>query len=292
MDTPESTAAPAPETTGAPPPPSAPTSDAGAGSQATNSDASSTAASSTATPKGDEPAKESSFDALKRVATASREKAEREAGTAQQAAGSPPAETGSTEKAAPAAEAPPTVENLLGKLPKEEWDALAPKTKKRLNQYRTVLRQHTNAIAQLGPQAKVYGELMQWATQAKLTQEDFSFGLDLMAAVRSDPARAAKALKELNAYVNEQIGEILPDDIAARVTAGEISEAAGKELARAKKDAERARATADEQVQANADRTRLAEATAQTAAITEAVRGYEAQWKATDPDYPRKWPQV
>lgn len=248
------------------------------------------------TEKGEKPP-QTSFEVVKERHAALRAEAEKKAGRAEKSAESPPAETSKKEpdKAA-AAPTDEDKESLLGKVDKAEWDAMGPRGRKRITQYRTALKERDALIKTAEPKAKAHDYMVTWCGQNNVSTDEVNYALNLMASIKSDPAKALKSLEPILSHLRKEIGEELPADLAARVSSGEISEAAAKELAREKKDRERTEAKlAGERKaaeQREQDERALSEANRTHGEITEKLRVWEGQWKSSDPDYSKKWPHV
>lgn|SRR3990167_1477114 len=244
--------------------------------------------------KGAEPPK-TPYEAVKARYEEQRAQAEKRAGRVQKPEESPPADKGTKEKEPPKADGGERAE-LTGKIPKPEWDALPPREKQRITQYRTALKERETRIAQIEPAAQSYDGIVKYCTENKVSPENYRYTLGLVAAINNDPVRAWNSLQPIITYLRKQIGEELPADLAGRVEKGELSEDAARELARTKAEAERSNArlvernTAD--VRARAEGERIANAEREHAEITTKLSGWEQQWKSTDADYPKKWPHV
>jgi hypothetical protein len=122
-----------------------------------------------------------------------------------------------------------------------------------------------------------------------ISENEFVEGLEIMAALKNNPLRAAQLLAPHLAHLKKFTGEgDLPKELEDRVAAGEISEAAARELVRAKTQAEIAQAQAQrvtgEQQHAIAQRN-LVEA-------GHAVSAWEAGIAKSDLDYAKKQPLV
>jgi uncharacterized protein (DUF2384 family) len=143
--------------------------------------------------------------------------------------------------------------------------------------------------ASLAPKAQSYDQVNDWTVKNRLSGEDVSYGLALVAAEKNNPAEALRLIEPFYQRIKAAMGEVLPQDLQERVTSGEISEAAGKELAKARAEAQRA--TANNEAMTNEQRaeeegrrrTQFAET------VKAAVANYETEWKASDPDFAKKY---
>jgi hypothetical protein len=171
------------------------------------------------------------------------------------------------------------------RLSKEQWEALPAAFRQRVNQQEQTLRAQA-------PVVKAFTDMQTWARNNGLDQNSFSYGLQLVAAVRNDPARAYEMLKPVLADLRKHVGEELPEDLAADVSAGTISQERAQELARARN--EKARLDEQARMRAEADVQAQQETAVQTLrnTQTQGIAAYENQWKASDPDYAKKAPLV
>ena len=178
--------------------------------------------------------------------------------------------------------------DLLGRIPDTEWKAIPTITRERIGKYREMLERHTTTLKAWEPKAKAFDDL-QGYVQGNMSQDNFNYAMSLMANVKGNPVQAWKDLQPLISYLQEQVGEALPQDLQAEVEKGTISEAHAKELARTRKDAERATATAAETRAATERSAAVSRAEAQKNATLSHLQGWENQWKASDTDYSKKW---
>lgn len=210
---------------------------------------------------------------------------------------SPPAETGKKQDEKPEAKAQDgKKEDLLGLIDQDEWNRIPGKTRKRIEQFRTAIKETRAELERSQPAAKAYEGIAQYCTANKVTPDNFRYVLGLVAAIQSDPARAWTSLQPIIAHLRQQVGEELPADLAARVEKGELSTDAARELVRSNGEAERSRrALADRHA---ADETARRETDAQAKAeeqhgqVMKHLGVWEAQWKSSDADYPKKMPHV
>lgn len=140
--------------------------------------------------------------------------------------------------------------------------------------------------------AESYQGIQNFMQTNGLNGEEVAEGYEIMALLkRGDRDSLTKALEWFEprtAFLREQIGAVIPDDIQARVESGELDETTAAELAQA-------RATARLAERADEERTKRegeaeAATTAQTTAVNmaKAVQSWEDQTKAADPDYAKK----
>lgn len=140
-----------------------------------------------------------------------------------------------------------------------------------------------------------FDALQQFLAEAQITAEDFATGLKTMRLLKADPAAAYELLAPIVAGLELALGKRLPADLEEKVRAGLIDADTAQELASARGTAQFARNQANAlQARSDAERTAFQEAedrrTVDQAvnAIGAAVSSWEADWKASDPDYERK----
>ena len=255
------------------------------------------AASASPADKGKQAEPKSTFEALQRVYDESRAKAEKEAGKSANGESPDPEASGEPAKAgAEADKSAAPADDLLGRVPDAEWKSTPRKTRERIEAFRERVKALDGTVQELAPRAKVADQLGGYLQRTGMTVEHANSALALYAAVLHDPAKAKAALAPLVEYVDRQLGEIMPDDIRQRVDAGEISEAAGKELARTRMEAARSGARvqqhAEQTQRVNEEGKRREEVSRRAQEVTQGVSTWEASWQATDPDYSKKAPHV
>lgn len=138
--------------------------------------------------------------------------------------------------------------------------------------------------AEYAEKAQAFEKLQGFAKQANLSDQEIDAGFNIMALMKADPE---KALQTLAPYWNSLLaatGRSLPPDIKQKVDQGLLPEAEASELARARATA----ATATTQVQ----QTQQQRAVEAQRAMLQGVTDWEANWKATDPDYAKKQQMV
>lgn len=246
---------------------------------------------------GKEAAPKTTFEALQRVYDKSRAEAEKAAGKAVDGGSPDPKASGEPAKDAGAeAEDAQAPANLNERIPDDEWKRMPIKTRRRIESFREGIKERDKTIQTLEPRARATDQLGAYLQRNGMTPEHANSALSLYAAILHDPAKAKQALAPLVEYVDRQIGEIMPDDIRARVEAGEISEAAGKELARTRMEAARSGARVQQRTEHDqrvADEGKRREEFARQAdEVTQEVSKWETAWKASDPDYSKKAPHV
>lgn len=186
-----------------------------------------------------------------------------------------------------------------GRLTNEEFKALPEKAQRRFGALYREAQTYKQNYEKAAPLAKHWNELEHWCQNAGITTDEFNFGLTFVAEVRNNPMRALEMLQPTLTALQRHAGEVLPQDLQAEVDAGSISKERARELA--KERAERARLEQAGRQRDVADQNRAAEEEERqareahvriTETITRSIAGYEGQWKASDPDYPKKMARV
>lgn len=175
---------------------------------------------------------------------------------------------------------------------REDYAKLPPAVRRRFGTLTSQRNEARDSLKSAQPKATAYDELATYCKTSGLTPDDFTFGLEVMRLVRTDPAKAWDALQPVIKDLQAHVGEILPTDLQKEVDAGTISEARAKELALARR--ERQRLTANDEGRVERDRVegeRRAYAT-RTEKVKGAIEGWENQWKGNDPDYAKKAERV
>ena len=132
--------------------------------------------------------------------------------------------------------------------------------------------------------ATQYGKITGFLDQNNVTAEEAAQGLQIMALMKQDPAKALEALQPYVQSLSEVTGATMPDDIQARVNDGYLDEDAGKELARSRGEVARERQMR-EQVEQRQFQQEQAQSVGQ---VVSAVTDWETRTRQSDPDYELK----
>ena len=117
-----------------------------------------------------------------------------------------------------------------------------------------------------------------------MTAEEAAQGLQIMALMKQDPAKALEALQPYVKSLSEVTGATMPDDIQARVNDGYLDEDAGKELARSRGEVARER-----QMREQVEQRQIQQEKAQSVGqVVSAVTDWETRTRQSDPDYELK----
>lgn len=137
-----------------------------------------------------------------------------------------------------------------------------------------------------------YGRITEFMNVNGLVPDEVAEGFSVMAAIKSgDPAKLAEVREYFStrlAFLDETLGNVLPDDLLTRVESGELDDDGAQEIARARATGKLLEAkTARDETRTSEERT-AAERTALSTAMVTAVEAWEVKAKATDPDYQKK----
>lgn len=133
-----------------------------------------------------------------------------------------------------------------------------------------------------------YQQITSYLAGNNINSEEASTGLQIMALMKNDPQKALEALTPYMETLRQLTGEAMPEDIRERVDDGYMDEDAGKELARARAEANRLKQTNDrvQEQQVQAQSAQHLETLAQT------VTAWEMQTRQQDPDFDLKQDEI
>ena len=136
--------------------------------------------------------------------------------------------------------------------------------------------------------AEQFNKITDYLSHNNINADEASTGLQIMALMKNDPAKALEALTPFVNTLRELTGEVLPDDIRNKVDDGFMDEDAGRELSRA-------RAEADNQKRIN-DRVAAQQTNVQSQQhkdhLARTVTAWEDNARQSDPDYDLKQDEI
>lgn len=146
----------------------------------------------------------------------------------------------------------------------------------------------TTKVSTLEPLATEMSNINRFMSENQLTPDEVGEGFVIMAMAKNGDPRVLQKLDEFRSKVALAIGEAVPADIQAQVDSGEITETAGKELAksRAQLAAAQKRDTARNDQDQRTQRDNAARDLGQRQAA--AVTAWEVEARKTDPDFAKK----
>lgn len=180
-------------------------------------------------------------------------------------------------------------------LTKEEFQALKPKTQRRIEKLARQNTALTTEVDQLRPKAQALEAFHTITRNANLNKEDVNTIFHIGGLMKNDPHKAWEVLKPIVAQLQQLVGEVLPKDLQDQVTGGKITPDAAKELSRLRSEksvnASTQQQNTERQRQDNAARAAEASQNLQRDVGT-AITKWENDWKASDPDYSLKSSRV
>lgn len=144
--------------------------------------------------------------------------------------------------------------------------------------------QMNRALKDLEPKAQAFEKITKITSDAGLSSEEVDNGFEMMALLKSDPAKALERLRPIMHALEGITGARLPDDLQQRVVQGRADPETAQELAQARYlQAQQVQRQEHEAVQAQRQA---------ASAMASTVTTLEQQWQATDVDYGKKAPLV
>ncbi len=136
--------------------------------------------------------------------------------------------------------------------------------------------------------ADQFNKITNYLSQNNINADEAQTGLQIMALMKKDPAKALEALTPFVNTLRQITGEVLPDDIRNKVDDGFMDEDAGRELSRARAEADNQKRINDSMVaqQTNVQTAQHKEHLART------VTAWEDQARQNDPDYDLKQDEI
>ena len=178
-----------------------------------------------------------------------------------------------------------------GELSEVEIKALSAKTQNRI---RTLVKQRDEAQAAAKQVdtyrqgAEAFDRMHKFVQKAGLSSDEVNTGLNIMRAMKNNPAEALELLTPYITQLNQVVGEVLPADLQAKVQKGEIDEATAKELSRSRA----ANRINTDMNTRNAEQQQIQRQTDFANSVGAAMSAWESNWKQTDPDYAVLQPYV
>lgn len=146
----------------------------------------------------------------------------------------------------------------------------------------------TAKVATLEPKAQELDKITEFMTANNLSHNEVGEGFVIMAMAKAGDPRVLQRLDDFRNKVALAIGEAVPEDIQAKIDSGEITEAAGKELAKARANTSRLEADNTRRQQQDQQRTERDAAERLANECQTAVTNWETETRKTDPDFAKK----
>lgn len=127
-------------------------------------------------------------------------------------------------------------ESKTGDVDESELEKLAeskgPIPYERFKQVYTKSKELEQSVEQVKPLVEGQKQIIEYCTKNQITQEQFSQGLELLALMNSNPQEAVKRMANMVGELQDKTGDRLPDDLAAEVANGDLTENRAKEIAK------------------------------------------------------------
>jgi len=152
-----------------------------------------------------------------------------------------------------------------------------------------------NERDQLKPAAEQYEKITTFMHSNGLSPQEMAEGMYVMALMKNNPAEAYQKLQQYVGTLARFTGDVLPDDLQAKVNDGFIDQDSARELARLKAEREFSALRAQEVYQAQIHEQEAARAQHELTnshAMVNAVTQWEHAERAKDPDWAAKYEMV
>lgn len=240
--------------------------------------------------KGEDAAPKTALEAAQRVMA----KEAKPASTEDKSQGKPAADAAATDKGAAKPEGEAAVEAEDAKLPFKDhprWKQLSSEVRI----LRVAKEKNEDAIKQLEPKAKTYDDLSNYLRTNNLGREDFESGINIMTAIRNDPAKGYELLRPVMERLEALVGVRLPADLQAKVDAGTVDADTARELAKTRGRVEiesNARETLEQRQAREATEREQGTVNQQMTAVTNELNAWDSEWGKRDPDAAKLRPFV
>lgn len=175
----------------------------------------------------------------------------------------------------------------------EELSRLKEKTRKRIDTLLSERAEYKGELETIRPKAEQFDALTTWINDANLNQQEINLLFDIGKNLKAGNLREAlDQMAPVYRGLMQQLGEVLTDDLQAKVDQGLIDVETAKRLA----VAESTRTIAENQAKQERERGEQARVQTEQRAHVEAVQGAISTWEKSkseaDPDWNRKQPMV
>jgi hypothetical protein len=174
----------------------------------------------------------------------------------------------------------------------DEFRKLGHKVQRRIKSFTKKLEAKDAEIGGLKPKATEYDKIVSNLTRSGLTSEDFSNLMEIGGLMVQAPDKALARLMPVVRHLQEQVGEILPDELQERVRQGYLTEADAKALNRSTADAQRLREQAERETERQKTEKETRERDELVTSALGAVESWEKQKASKDPDWHLKRTEV
>jgi hypothetical protein len=167
----------------------------------------------------------------------------------------------------------------------QELEGFTPPTRKRVERLLQQRNQARVEIERLKEPAAKWEQLFGYLSQHKLAPEDVNLLLGIGAHMRAGNWRAVRdGMAPYWQLANEALGDVLPQDLQARVSSGEVTQEMAAEMSRMRHQNIRLNGIR----QASEQEATQAASQQNAQAVNNAVTAWEQQIIQRDPDYARK----
>ena len=151
---------------------------------------------------------------------------------------------------------------------------------KEVKELQTKFAEVETKLKEYEPMAQHHKQIVEYCQTNNISQQQFQEAMQFVAALNSNPAQARAMLEPVWKNLSSFDENTIPADLQARVTEGEISEAAAKEIAgyRAKQNAGQKTQQFSQQQQVQQTQK----------ALNDSVSGWDSSKRSADPDFKPK----
>lgn len=165
----------------------------------------------------------------------------------------------------------------------------APAVRKKVNKLLRQRRELRNQVAAMQGPAEIGSQIQSFVQEHNLTADDFANTLRIAALAKAGDYRGFyEAVAPFVRSAQEYLGIVLPNELAQRVRAGQMTEVAARDFARQQYDIERAQSDRRDLEVAHSNQQRQYVQND----VQRAVSTLEYRMAASDPDYKAKAPAV
>jgi hypothetical protein len=167
----------------------------------------------------------------------------------------------------------------------EEKARYHSKTRKQITRLLTQRNTALDEVKSLKPQAEGFQRVTSFLSDAGISGEEANLLLEVGKNLKRDPMKALEQLKPYYEALVRMSGDVLPDDLQAAVTKGEIAEPYARQLARARTDAAVSTQRAQVVDAASQQRQRVEHNQAHAGNVSSTISAWESNQAKSDPDW-------
>lgn len=177
-------------------------------------------------------------------------------------------------------------------VPADEMKQYSRGAQYRIRQLSAQRKAETERVRELEPKAQVFEQMTSVMQRNGLSGEDVDSGFEIMAAIKTDGKKALELLAPIVKKLLATTGHQMPDDLKAKVEAGEITEAYARELSVARATASNLSAKVEQDEQSRQQQEQQRQATAVIDTAVKSADAWHAEKARTDPDWHLKQQRV